>query len=169
MGAAHCAFDSRTGEFRAKEFFVAGHPIEPHQWDRSADLILWVVTDGWRVGKELKISKKAPKIGDFVETLGYAMAGDRPSYFAGFFSFLGAEAQNNQLVNEAHLMNFGGQSGSPAVNKDGKLVGMLNWGYGVSHLGVILSSNPGRVADPIAGLVTHESLVEFGGDWVYKR
>lgn len=158
--AAHCVIDRRTGEPRTNAFFIDGHPAIVVRVDVEHDLALFRVTDGWGVATSIKLARHAPKVGDFIETAGYAYGDARPFYFAGYISVdeFQAERIPEWFGTYAGVVAIGGQSGSPVVNEEGRLVGVLHIGFGGTG-----------EADPITGITSFATLVAFDGGWVFDK
>jgi hypothetical protein len=146
---------------RAKAFFIDGHPAIVVRVDYEHDLALMQVTDGWGVKKGIKLAKQAPKVGDRVETLGFSYALSRPFYFLGYIAvdeFEYTSQGYSWFGTFVNVVSVGGQSGSPVVNEDGRLVGLLHIGFGGTG-----------EADPLTGITSYEALRGFDAGWVFEK
>jgi hypothetical protein len=156
----HCVIDRETGEPRADMFYIDGHAAQVVRVDEEHDLALMQVIEDWGVKKSIKLAKQAPKVGDRVETLGYAYADTRPFYFLGYLAV--DEFQSHRTPGWfgtfVGLVAVGGQSGSPVVNEEGRLVGVLHIGFGGTG-----------EADPITGITSYEALRGFDAGWVFEK
>lgn len=89
----------------------------------------------------LKLSKVPPKVGDKVSVLGYANGWELPTYFEGVIAAQGFQFldgwRNPSLFWTLYDLNvIGGQSGAAIVDKDGNVVGVMQFHMAVGRDGV---------------------------------
>ena len=153
MTAAHCVVDE-TGEIVDRPYFIDGHPAIVFEVNVADDLALLQTTD-WGVKTGLKLANRAPRQGELVENMGFSWGQAHPFYYLGYV----ASTEYEDFI-FAGMVAIGGQSGSPIVNSDGKVVGVchVRWGGG-----------PFSDFSPLLGFTQYETLKAYDRGWVFER
>lgn len=150
VSASHCWYDD-NGNRHDGETFINEHKTQVVYADLDRDLVGVKIVDEFKVEKTLKIADKAPIPGERLQTLGYSLGVASPWFFTGYL--VANEASfSGWFGSFVALESIGGQSGSPVVNGDGKLVGVLHIGFGEGFNGL---------SSPITGYTHFDYLKEF--------
>lgn len=148
MTCAHCVMDLMTHVWHTDAFFIDGHPARVVAVDVEKDLATMETTD-WGVTESLRLATHAPEQGDTVENMGYPWGLEFPFYFRGVV----ASVEYPTFVFVV-MPAIGGQSGSPLIDTDGRVVGVAH-----IHLGL----------ETVLGFTTYRVLQAFDGGMVFAQ
>jgi S1-C subfamily serine protease len=146
--AAHC-----LGE-NAPTPHLFGQRVKVVLDDEKADV---AVVQGPVGSPALKLSKDAPQIGDQIHVTGFPYGFPKVMTFKGLFAHPGMDIYEKDQDGEKHyagtyalfdMTAAPGNSGSPVMNKDGKVVSLLQVGWQARITGGIVYSELVRVLEP---------------------
>lgn len=153
MTAAHCIVDE-NGTPYAAEYFITGHPARVVEVNIELDLALVQTTD-WGVPVGLKLARKAPVQGDSVENYGFSFGEAHPFYYVGRVS--STEFADYTYVD---ITTIGGQSGSPVLDSEGRVIGVCHVSWGGSPFGG---------SGPLMGITLFDAFRVYDRGWVFSR
>lgn len=129
LTAAHCLVEDAA-------LTVDGRHAEVARQNRLLDLAV-LRTDLPRDAKAIPLASAAPKVGSDVAVIGYAFGAKRAAVQFGRVSL----PLNDEGALVLDLMIIGGDSGGPAINLQGQLVGMtsgVKLSHSTMHVGVLV-------------------------------
>ena len=140
LTAAHC-IDTE------EQLFVGGKVAFPYAWDERLDVALLIVP--YNSKPPLRMPTKQPVVGQRVFMVGFPI-GLGPTLTIGNIANNGIEVPDRGKKQLFSISGCGGNSGSPVVDKDGKLISVLQIGFGYP-------------CSPLLGGITFEDLQDFLG------
>lgn len=159
LTAEHCTDD---GEVWVETISGSRFEVELLHNNWLDDVAILVPVDRRKLGKGVRIARKAPGFGDDVWVIGHSMGFLTYSLTRGVVSHPRRDnGANGGLWMQHDAGSVGGNSGGPVLNKRGQLVGITSFGYlaevvcALPPCGVILERTH------ISGAVHLESIHEI--------
>lgn len=121
--AAHCIRRPDGEPDLEREYYIAGLRAYPHAWNPELDIAeLWGREDV--VGLEVETDPRTIKVGTPVKAEGHPWGWPERFYAEGYVSVTDWHGFSVYMLNAAP-----GNSGSPVMNKKGRVVGMVQVGF----------------------------------------
>ena len=153
MTVAHCIPPPEAGI----ALYIDGHAAHVVRVDTNIDLAI-LQTPSWQPVNELKFAKNAPRIADTLEVLGYGWGKTVPFYFVASVTMVEVDFFRSHTVITTVAM--GGISGSPAVDRSGRVVGVAHTRLGGSEASDV---------SPLMGITAFSILQAFDKTFIPYR
>jgi hypothetical protein len=120
----HCIGDDDTGEVLDRGYYVGTEKAKVVDWDYADDL---AILETKSVNEHPLDLADQVAMFDHIETAGFSFGWKQPQWFAGQMGSVGVHDSDwGEKPFNIYVVNVaGGQSGSPVINSDGKVVGIV--------------------------------------------